>query len=85
MRSSKRFWKPFDLEFDKRAIRDVAKLGEEGRRLLEALREFAETGRGDIKLLRGTRPRAWRLREGRMRAAFIFKKGKIRILYVEMK
>lgn len=72
----------FRLEYTHAALRDLAGLpkGEAGR-VVKSLENYAETGQGDIKKLRG-RTEEWRLRSGNWRVIFTPDGRVLRVLRV---
>ena len=56
------------------ALRDMKKLDPSlARRVRDAVVELADSGRGDVAKLKGTRPPEWRLRVGDRRVFFRFR------------
>lgn len=71
------------LVWARRAERDARKLEADiYRRILLAVRRFAETGQGDVVLLAGIRPPEWRLRVGDYRVRFRLRGDVLEVLRV---
>lgn len=72
-------------EWTNRALRDLRGLDRAAAmRILDAVADLAQAGRGDVVRLQGVRPPEWRLRVGDVRVRFIYDReaGLIRILRV---
>ena len=70
------------VEWTGPALDDLARLDRRAQdRIREAVRRFAETGRGDIRKLSG-REEEWRLRVGPWRVMFTFAETGIEIIRV---
>ena len=66
-----------------RARRDLERLDRvAAQRVVGALEVLADTGRGDVRRLRGTADREWRLRVGDWRVRFTYERGGIVVLRV---
>lgn len=65
-------WTPYRVDYEQRALKELWRLGrEDGERLRKDIENFAASGRGDVKIVRGTRGRFWEIRAGlHLRAAF---------------
>ena len=61
-----------------RALKDVARLDRPMReRIVAAVERFAETGMGDVRLLRGKEQEIYRLRVGEWRVLFARRKTRV--------
>lgn len=73
---------PRQLELTAAALRDIDAMPlEDAEAMVEALGVYAETGRGDVKKLRG-RKDEWRIRCGKWRAIFTQHGKLLRVLRV---
>lgn len=79
--NSMSFWEPCDVYYKPHAVKDLSKMGREaGERIRRVVSIFAQTGRGDVKLIDRER-RYWEIRVGlHYRAAFQFEDRKIAVL-----
>jgi len=63
-------WQPYDVEWTRRAERDLAQRShQDAERLVDAIEDFAATGQGDVRPLEG-HPGQWRIRVGDVRGIF---------------
>lgn len=74
---------PYELYYHKRALKDLKQINAGQRKRIRAdVERFARKQRGDVKLIRGLRPRTWELRAGPFRTAFTLREGRMEVLRV---
>ena len=58
-------WVPLRPTWSSRSEKDLRKLSKKDQeKMLDAVKEYADTGRGKITKVKGTKPQEWRLRKG---------------------
>ncbi|KXB00445.1 hypothetical protein AKJ42_00725 [candidate division MSBL1 archaeon SCGC-AAA261C02] len=77
-------WKACDVSYEARAAKEVSKLSKkDGKRVRSTIKKYAETGRGDVKPIKGAKHRYWELRVSRhLRVAFAKEEKIIKVLRV---
>jgi mRNA interferase RelE/StbE len=73
----------WSVGWTRRAVKDMDKLpAKDATRIRTAVAEFASSGVGDVRKLRGSSPTEWRLRVGEWRVRFTLEAMTLIVLHV---